>query len=235
MNLHEDVANKIRDAERHFKDHVAIHKAIADCKISILDWREPNSPHYAMRVVFDNERGSRVYISGDLGEAVIYPTCPATLDNFVNCFTMRTKEGFIDLREGYFLEKVKTSSDRYCWSREDFVEDFIARVERYQVDGEFHGLDIYEFLEDHVGYNGGVFEPFYEGGIEIDSDTGIKIDEDVKCVLTEADCDYWEWFYDCGKRINPRIILWLVGVRLAWEQLRNMKFQPEVCLGKGVK
>ena len=227
MNFHEYMKYQILDAQRDFEDHVAQYSAIADRRICILDWRKPNSIHYAMRVVFDNERGSRIYISGDLGEAVIYPTCHATLDGFVRCFTCRDTDGHMDVRAGYFLEKVRATSDRYFWSREDFVEDFISKVKSYQGCCECADIDIYEFLEEHVGYNDGVFEPFHEGGIEIDSDSGIKIDEDVKSELSKIDVDYWEWFYDCGKRIHPRVILWLVGARLAWEQIKDLERSPK--------
>lgn len=221
MNFHEDIKYQILDAQRHFEDHVAQYLAIADRRIGILDWRKPNSIHYAMRVVFDSERGSRVYISGDLGEAVAYPTCHATLDGFVNCFTYRDKNGHMDVRAEYFLEKVRATSDRYYWSREAFVEDFMSRVQLYTVDGDWRGLDVEEFLKEHLGYENGTFDPFGGEGIEIDD--GVRVSEDVKRELERADHDYWEWLYSCGKRIHPRIILWLVGTRLAWEQLNNMK------------
>ena len=55
----EDVRQKIKDAERHFSKHVALWASVGK-DIEILDFRKPDSIEYALRIVFDNERGGRV-------------------------------------------------------------------------------------------------------------------------------------------------------------------------------
>lgn len=64
------------DAIKAFKDHQTIFRTGLG-GIDVLDFRRQNSAWYSLRVVFDHEYDcgkGRVYISGDLGEAVIYPT-----------------------------------------------------------------------------------------------------------------------------------------------------------------
>lgn len=202
----------IKNAERHFSKHVALLESVGK-DIEILDFRKPNSVEYALRIVFDNERGSGVYISGDLGEAVVYPTCRAKLTDMALCFTRRDENGELDVKESYFLEKVKATSDRYVWDYEGFEADFRAHCKEYGIDEDVAD----EFLEDNMG----TF-----GGIEI-GDDGIRIDGYVTDKIQEIDEDYLEWFFDCGKRINPRVIMWLVGMRLAWEQVDAMIKAPK--------
>lgn len=205
----EDVRQRIKNAERHFSKHVALWTSVNE-DIEILDFRRPDSVEYALRIVFDDERGGRVYISGDIGEAVVYPTCRAKLKDMALCFTRRDENGVLDVNEQYFLEKVHATSDRYEWDAEGFESDFRAHCKEYGIDE--HVAD--EFLDDNMNSF---------GGIEINGENGIKIDTYVEDKIREIDEDYWEWFFDCGKRINPRIVLWLVGMRLAWEQLEEVK------------
>lgn len=209
----EDVRRCIKQAEKHFSKHVALLESVGR-DIEVLDFRRPDTVEYALRVVFDDERGGRVYISGDIGEAVVYPTCKAKLEDMALCFTMRDKNGDLDVREGYFLEKVKATSDRYVWDEESFNADFREHCREYGID-ECVAED---FLTDNMG----TF-----GGIEICGDSGIRIDGYVTDEIRKIDEDYWEWFFDCGKRIDPRIVLWLVGMRLAWEQIEEVKKAPK--------
>ena len=72
MQTRED---KIAHAYKVFAEHKAELK-VSD-NMQIVDWRKPGAGCYRVRYVFDQE-GGRIYISGDLGEAVVEPTWPAT-------------------------------------------------------------------------------------------------------------------------------------------------------------
>ena len=77
MNKFEETRNReIKDAFKAFAEHQATLKQYGE--LEILDWRRPGTGWYRVRYVFDRE-GNRIYISGDLGEAVVWPTWPATL------------------------------------------------------------------------------------------------------------------------------------------------------------
>ena len=122
------------------------------------------------------------------------------------CFTRRRKDGVIRVNWGYFLEKVRATSDRYCWDDEAFSHDFKEHCAEY----ELIGAD--EFLENHLAC--------WCSNVEIDCEHGVTLSDDAKSDLYEIDCDYREWVYDCGKRVSARVILWLVALRLAYEAVK---------------
>ena len=206
MNYEEYEEKEIADAVKAFSKHETEFRVGLN-GIDVLDFRNPDTVCYSMRIVFDHERGDRVYITGDLGEAVVYPTCRATLQGMAECFTRR-ENGAISVNWGYFLEKVRASSDRYCWDSDRFIQDFKEHCEEYGIDTAD------EFLEEHMG--------MWNDGVEVDSVRGITLSSDAKRDLEEKiDRDYWEWVYDCGKRVSPRVILWLVALRLAHEKVER--------------
>lgn len=204
---YEEYDKKIIDkAIKAFECHDVNFRIGLSC-VDVLDFRKPGTVCYSLRVVFDHERGNRVYISGDLGEAVIYPTCPATLQGMAECFTRRDEDGTIHVNWGYFLEKVRAASDRYCWDSDTFTQDFKEHCSQYGISSAE------DFLDEHMNV--------WDNGVDVDDLRGITLSEDAKRELEELDADYWEWVYDCGKRVSPRVILWLVALRLAYEAVES--------------
>lgn len=177
--------------------------------INVLDFRRPGTGAYALRVVFDNQRGGRVYISGDLGEAVVYPTCAARLEDLAECFTRRRENGTIAVNWGYFLEKVRATSDRWCWHSARFWEDFKEHCDEDLLDGD-------AFIEAHQ-------ECDWDFDVEIDHRNGVTLSGSAKEELHDIDPDFAGWVYDCGKRVSPRVILWLVALRLAYEAVEKAR------------
>ena len=202
MNYEEYIEGTVAKAVKAFSGHEATLRAGMN-GIDVLDFRKPGTGCYSLRVVFDHERGGRVYISGDLGEAVVYPTCDATLCGMAECFTRRDKSGEIRVNWGYFLEKVRASSDRYCWDAEAFAHDFKEHCDEYDLTGAK------EFLDENLDV--------WSSGIDVDCVHGVTLSDGAKLDLEEIDGDYREWVYECGKRVSARVILWLVALRLAHE------------------
>ena len=205
MNRQEHEEEAIAHAMSAFKRHRATYK-VQD-GIDTLEFRNPDSICYSLRVVFDHERGNSVYICGDIGEAVIYPTCPATLKGMAECFTSRDENGSIHVNWGYFLEKVRAASDRYCWDYDTFIQDFKEHCREKGIDSAD------EFIEENTG--------IWNDGVDVDNVKGITLSYNAKHDLEEMDSDYWEWVYDCGKRVSMRVILWLVALRLAYEAVKE--------------
>ena len=203
----EHVRKIIAKALETFSSHKATYKELGG--VDTLEFRRPGEICYSLRVVFDHERGRSVYICGDIGEAVIYPTCPATLKDMAACFTRRKADGTISVNWGYFLEKVRCSSDRYDWSEEDFGADFKEECEERGIE------NAEEFIEEHMNS--------WDGGIEVDGRNGVKFSERARREMEDYDHDFWEWAYDCGKRVSGRVILWLVALRLASEMIERAK------------
>lgn len=47
------------------------------------------------------------------------------------------------------------------------------------------------------------------------------VSDDAYRVLSEICPDHWELLYKAGRYIANRVILWLVGLQMAWEQVKN--------------
>lgn len=195
----------IQDGLRAFAKHVPALTRYGE-DIEVLDFRKPGTFFYGFRAVFDRGCANNVYISGDIGEAVVYPTCEASLGGMAECFTSRGRDGGVRVNCGYFLEKVCASSDRYVWSREDFLEDFKEKCRG--LDEERKGR---EWIKNHL-------DAFYPG-VEVDTLRGVTLDDDAKSDLREINYEYHYWVYECGRRVSVRVILWLLAMRLAWEAL----------------
>jgi len=203
----------IEDAVRAFKNHEA--RYVRGESFDVLDWKKPGTIQHWVRMVFDHEREDTkaVYITGDLGEAVVYPTCPATLFGMARCFTYKRSDGLVDINECYFLEKVKTASHLYDWGLEEFKEDLCERFAlEYGQDGDHAKLD--EFFEDHC-------DSFFSH-VEFDNCvrfTNYEAELDIKEIF--PDCN--EWIWECGKRVSNFVVFWLVAMRMAYEQTKEMK------------
>jgi len=37
--------------------------------------------------------------------------------------------------------------------------------------------------------------------------------------MSKFDNNYWNWLYDCGKRVHKRVYLWSIGYKLAYDML----------------
>ena len=203
---------QIAEAIRQFGKHETTYMTGVS-GIDVLDFRRPDTICGALRVVFDHQRGQCVYITGDLGEAVVYPTCPATLEDMAECFTSRKADGSIFVNCGYFLEKVRATSDRWCWTDERFWKDFKEHCDE-------EGLDDLGFIENHKEF-------YWDGCVSIDTEHGVTLSETAKEELREIDDDYSCWVYNCGRRVSPRVILWLVALRLAYETVEKTRVEAK--------
>lgn len=187
--------------KEHFKDHVA---AFTDYgNIKILDFKNPNSSHYRIRFLFEEDY-YRLHISGDLGELMAS-----------NCYNM-TYEKFSDFVNniGYFESKIDCHSRKiYVYDEDVAKEDlkkyleeyeyleFVLNHDRYEWDTDEDKL--YEFFED-------VLEDFSE-----DNGIGSKGYD----VLSEYMDDVWEFASDIGKRTTGILDLYMLAFKLAQEQL----------------
>lgn len=182
---------KIAHAYKAFAEHKAELKVSGN--MQIVDWRKPGTGCYRVRYVFDQE-GGRIYISGDLGEAVVQPTWPATFG--ATCGAVCG--GTYIVNEHYFLEKVRASSDRYEYDREEAEKAVREKCPGIDED------DLETVMSD------------------FDDRWGLAHIERTACnVLEGFDRDYWEWFTTAGQSVDGRIYLWLVGLKMAWEALNG--------------
>lgn len=185
---------QIEHAKRNFKNHKAKFNQFDG--ISTLDWRNENgSSNYYIRFIFDEEKGC-LYITGDLGAAVVRLTERATLENLSSYIKS------VD----YFLGKIQCSTDKYAYDAELAKQQLEQRL--IDSDEEFEA----ERLEEMQELVTDTLECF-------DTFKGFNLSDDVEERLSKEDADYWEWIDDIGKKVDTRIILWLVALEMAYNQI----------------
>lgn len=187
----------MKDYESHirqhwFPEHIADYQEHGDFKV--LVWKKPGTGMYYCRYVFD---GSRMYVSGDIGEAVFWFTEEADLFN--QC----------TYNLGYFERKLVA----YGESRRDFDSDkAIKRLREWLNDLKEYGT---EYDHDEMR---SLFNECRDCSSKNEWEHILANNSDW---ISEIDCDYWEWMYEIGDEIPWRIRGYLVGLKMAAEQLKN--------------
>ena len=109
----------------------------------------------------------------------------------------------------YFVGKIECSTDKYRYdeeiAKEELKEILFPEDVMLSDEEKKERQDCFEELMEQ-------FNNFH--GFE-------TVSQDSDRVLSEAYADYWEWIAGAGQYIAPRIILWLVGLQMAWEQVKN--------------
>lgn len=180
-----------------FKDHVAKFEKVNDT-ISVLDWKQQGTICYYVRYVFD---GSHVYITGDLGEAVMNLTWFATPKSFLG----------IDLH--YFHEKLAAyHEEKKSWDSDSAVENLKYWIKEYREE---------DLEKDEKGKNDELLKELIDvaEGCTSTSEWAYQVNENYADKLSEVDCDYWEWIYGVGDVVPNRFRAYLVGLQMAAEQL----------------
>lgn len=179
--------------EKWFSQHEA--KLTQHGELQVLEWKRPGTGTYYCRYVFD---GSKMYISGDIGEAVFWLTWKASIHSFD------------DIHVGYFEEKLAA----YSGERRDYDGD--KAVERLTEWKE-------QLIEEEAIFDEEEFEDMIESARSCSNKNEWAyeyVNEKYHEFISELDNDYWEWIYNIGDMIPQRIIGYLVGLKMASEQLR---------------
>ena len=162
--------------------------------LQVLEWRKPDTNIFAVRYVFD---GYHLYVTGDLGEAVFRFTERA--------YPERQWQYDLD----YFEEKLRAFTD----ARRDFDQ---GRAKEYLAERKAD-------MEDWD-------QPFDEGIYKellslIDQSSTIR---DWEAQLYSFDIgrvssDAYEWLPGIGEIIPMRVRSYLIGLKMAHEQLVKME------------
>lgn len=233
--MEDDYFQKYVDrAVTDFKGHVATVETAGG--LTVVTWKRPNEWAYAMRLVFD-DAARAVYLTGDLGAAVIRPTCACTVEGLATCFTQRTRDGRVDANPRYFVEKLEATTDRYRYDLDDVLADLQEYLDDYRKEHEEKVEEAREAWEaDHPDDE----EEFDEDAFNDDEDWEDISEENLADSLGECFFDEYgivpsgdayellqklgvegEDIAGLGKRYHVRIALWLVAFRLIAEQLQE--------------
>jgi hypothetical protein len=152
-----------------------------------------------------------------MGEAIVYPTWDCTLKSFATNFTRRDNDGNLDVNESYFKEKIHACNPN-------------DGIDTYEVD------DVKADLRDQFDEYGAAplwneFEEEYFDALSTDVEVfptfGVVFSDRAEEFLRDRVGMETEDFCDLGKRTNPRVVFWLVAMRLAWEQLEKTRKATE--------
>lgn len=194
------------DLERqkeHFKNHIATFTDYGNIKI--LDFKEPNTSHYRIRFLFEEDY-CRLHISGDLGELIS--------TNYNNM----TYEKFSDFVNNvdYFRGKIDCHSRNiYTYDEDDAKCDIKELLEEYGCLDEVLEHDRYDWETDEdklEEFYGDVLEDFSQ-----DSGVGSKGYD----ALSEYFDDVWEFVSNIGKRDTGILELYMLAFKLAQDQLKE--------------
>jgi hypothetical protein len=216
MTEQENIKKSISLGLKIFKDNVAEYTRIGD-SFEVLDFRKPNTIHYSIRIVFDRKHGKAAYITGDMGEAIVYPTWDCTLESFVKNLTIRDNDGNIDVNESYFKEKIcaiNPNDGIVFYEVDDVKADLRDQFVKYGKEDLWN-----EFEEEY-------FDSFFTD-VKVFPTFGVVFSDIAEEFLRNRVGMEAEDLYGLGERINPRIVFWLVAMRLAWEQLDQSKKQEK--------
>jgi hypothetical protein len=179
--------------EKWFPEHKATLTQHGD--LQVLDWAKPGTNVYYCRYVFD---GNKMYISGDIGEAVFWLTWKANVHSFNN------------IHVDYFEEKLAAySEERRNYKGEKAVKRLLEWKQ--------------SLIEDDVEFDSEEFEEIVSAADYCSSKDEWAheyVNGKFFDFISELDCDYWEWIYNIGDVIPHRIIGYLVGLKMASEQLK---------------
>ncbi len=176
----------------------------------IMDWRDKNgSGNLATRYIVDKKKGDLI-IKGDSGDCIASWYNPVAVENLVR---------YID-SAGYFIEKMRCSTNKYTYYCYDVKEDLEEEKQNYLElihDGDLDGIAEEELEED------------FERMQEILDDYPIRENTAYPEELTDLFCkyntDWWEGaFSRLGERIDKRIYLWIFGYQEGVERIRGKQF-----------
>lgn len=186
---------------KNFENHIATFTDYGNIKI--LDFAKPNSSHYRIRFLFEEDY-CRLHISGDLGELIATNYNNMTFNKFTD-FVNNT---------GYFEEKVDCHNRAFY-----YYDEYVARQELKKQFEEYEWLsytDKYDWeLNDEKRLEYILDDILYD--FSYDTGIGSKGYEE----LSEFDSDYWEWAYDLGRKSTGILNLYMLAFKLAMEQLKE--------------
>lgn len=192
------------DLERqreNFKNHIA--KFTDYGNIKILDFKAPNTSHYRIRFLFEEDY-CRLHISGDLGELI------AT--NYNNM----TYKGFKDFvyNTGYFETKIDCMSRRiYRYDETKAEQDLFKLVEEYDLREELGQVYDWESEEDSIN---SVIDEILS---DFNDYTGIG--SKGYDIMSEYISDFWEVVEYIGREETGILGLYMLAFELATKQLAN--------------
>lgn len=192
-------------AEKRFANHKA-RLDILDENVRVLNWRQPGTQAYAIRAVMD---GYHVYITGDLGSAVICLTETATV---------KALSGYWK-KPGYFMEKFVCTTDDYFFDYETAKGELRERKTMLLEEYRDNHPDM--LANGKTEYQDDLDERETDLLGSFNSEKGFAANPVAFSAWLEMDMDGVEFVPYMGRTIAHRIWLWLAAFKMAYEALQD--------------
>ncbi|MCR6108611.1 hypothetical protein HXA34_20180 [Salipaludibacillus agaradhaerens] len=165
---------------------------------TILDWKKDGSSNYSVRYIFS---GSNLYISGDIGGAIFNLTWKAT------------PESFDGVNLGYFLGKMSCHSrDRWYFDERKAKNDLREWCEEVS-----HGEDG-KCLNEINKVRKKIIEIIES--VSTPKELELRLFDYYETVSFDyIDADDFSVFSDFGKKLSNVFVAYLLGIKMANEQL----------------
>lgn len=185
-----------------FKDHKATYEKLND-HTSTLTWKKDGTSMYYVRYIFDN---SRLFVTGDIGDVVFCLTEKADLKTIAT-----------EYNNHYLFGKLRADNEAYDFNYEKAIDTFKSHFS-----SEYLEIDDYN-EEDKEKYSELVSDFIYV--LKDDCTTSDMLSHHLSAEyydrISEFDCDCWEWISDIGKELSWQALGWVVGLQMAYEQLKE--------------
>jgi hypothetical protein len=187
--------NVEEDIKKHwFPEHKATLTQYGD--LQVLQWAKPGTNTYMCRYVFD---GNKMYISGDIGTAVFWLTWKADIHSFD------------DIHVGYFEEKLTAyEGKRRNYDGDQAEKELKDWRKRLNENGKKYDREMMRELINAAKSCSSTDEWTYE-----------YVNGTYHEFISDLDYDYWDWIYTIGDVMPVRIHGYLVGLKMASEQLKQ--------------
>lgn len=178
---------EMQQATKIFKDHKAKWETLG-----VLTWKKPDTSNYAMRIIFDE---NYVYISGDIGCAIVQLTEDATLKALSTYWKTPS----------YFAEKIQCSTDLYTFDYTSAKQELKEHMDDLMAENPAFRNTLSDIKSD-------LLEGFA-------TNSGFEANPIAAEKLYEIDSDAYEWLPTAGRRFDLRVWLWLTAFKMAYEQI----------------
>lgn len=197
-----------KEIKEWFENHVATFTKY-DGRVSALDWRQIDSSSYCTRFVFD---GSKMYVTGDIGDAVF-------------CFTEKSSlKSITSYGISYFHGKLSAlDEDKYSFDSDEAIVRIRGEIKNIQEDECFDLEDEKdrerkETLDNHIRILRRLIVA--TENCTCKSHWSYEVNQ-VYDDLCDYDCDIAEWIFSAGDVIPYRVQGYLIGLKMAYEQLNK--------------
>lgn len=214
-----------------FKNHKAALK-ILDENTQVLIWKKSGTRDCEIDYVFFR---NMIFISGDMRDAVF------------NCtWKPKFNDNWETMELGYFASKMSTHQHgKYVWNSKAAVEDLkIMYRQEFEELNELEFDEMTEYILKHIlDYINSISDEDDLHDIphnEVNSTVLLQYCLAIKYAATSSSQeeyvygiqndlnfndfnDFWEWGYQCGKRFNNDIEVYLAGLIMAKKQLQKRR------------